>query len=254
MPTYRISFQLYSARNFPPIEKHLETLAAIGYDAVEPFGGAYKADPKALRAKCDALGLKIPTCHMSLADLDADRAAVIDTAKILGLETVVIPAVPQGERSQDAAGWQALGARLQGHAAALQGAGLGLAWHNHDYEYVTLSDGSRPIEHLLSGGDVKWEADLGWVARGGADIATELNAFKGKVAAFHIKDMAPAGVTKDDGWTDIGAGTLPWKALWPSIASAGTDLLVFEHDAPSDWESFARNSYAFVAGLIGRKG
>ena len=64
MPKYRISFQLYSARNFPPIEKQLETLAAIGFDAVEPFGGAYKADPKALRAKCDALGLTIPTCHM----------------------------------------------------------------------------------------------------------------------------------------------------------------------------------------------
>ncbi len=254
MPSYRISFQLYSARNFPPIEKHLETLAAIGYDAVEPFGGAYKADPQALRAKCDALGLKIPTCHMPLADLDADRAAVIDTAKILGLETIIVPAVPQEERTKDVAGWQALGAKLQGHAEALKGAGLKLAWHNHAFEYVTLADGSRPIAHLLSGADVKWEPDIGWITRGGADIASELDTFKGKVAAFHIKDLAPAGVTKDDGWADIGAGILPLKALWPKIEAAGTDLLVFEHDAPSDWESFARNSYRFVAGLIGRKG
>ena len=136
----------------------------------------------------------------------------------------------------------------------MKGAGLGFAWHNHAFEYVTLPDGSRPIEHLLSGADVKWEADLGWVMRGGSDIATELAKFKGKVAAFHIKDMAPAGVTVDDGWTDIGAGILDYKALWPAIESAGTDLLVFEHDAPSDWELFARNSYAFVAALIGRKG
>ena len=254
MPTYRISFQLYSARNFPPIEKHLETLAAIGFDAVEPYGGAYKADPKGLRAKCDALGLEIPTCHMPLADLDADRAAVIDAAKTLGLETVIVPAVPQEERSQGVAGWKALGAKLQEHAAAVKAAGMNFAWHNHAFEYVTLSDGSRPIAHLLSGADVKWEADLGWVARGGSDIASELKKFKGKVAAFHIKDMAPAGVTKDDGWTDIGAGILDYKALWPAIASSGTDLLVFEHDAPSDWESFARNSYKFVAGLTGRKG
>ena len=253
MPSYRISFQLYSARNFPPIEKHLATLAAIGFDAVEPYGGAYKADPKALRAKCDALGLKIPTCHMPLADLDADRAAVIDQAKTLGLETVIVPAVPQDQRSQDVAGWKALGIKLAGHASALKAAGLNFAWHNHAFEYVTLPDGSRPIEHLLSGADVKWEADLGWVARGGSDIASELNRFKGKVAAFHIKDMAAAGVTKDDGWTDIGAGILDYKALWPAIASSGIDLLVFEHDAPSDWESFARNSYRFVAGLIGRK-
>ena len=150
MPNYRISFQLYSARNFPPIEKHLETLAAIGFDAVEPYGGAYKADPKGLRAKCDALGLKIPTCHMALADLDADRAAVIDTAKILGLETVIVPAVPQEQRSQDVAGWKALGAKLQEHAAAVKAAGLKFAWHNHAFEYVTLSDGSRPISYRPS--------------------------------------------------------------------------------------------------------
>ena len=254
MPNYRISFQLYSARNFPPIEKHLETLAAIGYDAVEPYGGAYKADPRGLRDKCDALGLTIPTCHMPLADLDADRAAVVDAAKTLGLETVIVPAVPQEERTQDSAGWQALGARLQGHAEALKVAGLKFAWHNHAYEYITLSDGSRPIEHLLAGADVGWEADLGWVARGGSDIAGELAKFAGKIAAFHIKDMAPAGVTVDDGWTDIGAGILDYKALWPSIAGAGTDLLVFEHDAPSNWQSFARNSYKYVAALIGRKG
>lgn len=254
MSNYRISFQLYSARNFPPIEKHLEALAAIGFDAVEPYGGAYKADPQGLRARCDALGLKIPTCHMPLSDLDADRAAVIDTAKVLGLETVIVPAVPQDQRSQNVAGWQALGARLEEHAVALKAAGLNLAWHNHAFEYVTLPDSSRPIEHLLSGADVKWEADLGWVTRGGADLATELAKFKGKLAAFHMKDMAPAGVTVDDGWTDIGAGVLDWQALWPAIASSGADLLVFEHDAPSDWESFARNSYKFVAGLVGRKG
>jgi hypothetical protein len=40
--------------------------------------------------------------------------------------------------------------------------------------------------------------------------------------------------------------------LWPTVAAAGADLLVIEHDAPSDWESFARKSYRFVAGLTGR--
>ncbi len=253
MPNYRISFQLYSARKFPPIEKHLETLAAIGYDAVEPYGGAYQADPKGFRALCDASGLKIPTCHMPLADLDGDRAKVIDAAKTMGLETVIVPAVPQDQRTQSAAGWQALGARLSEHAEALKAAGLKLAWHNHAFEYVKLNDGSRPIEHLLRGANVLWEPDLGWIVRGGCDIATELGKFQGKVAALHIKDLAPAGVTADDGWTDIGAGTIDWKALWPTIEKTGTDLLVFEHDAPSDWEKFARTSYTFVSGLIGRK-
>ena len=43
------SFQLYSARNFQPWDKVLETLGMIGYKNVEGFGGLYD-DPARLRA------------------------------------------------------------------------------------------------------------------------------------------------------------------------------------------------------------
>jgi sugar phosphate isomerase/epimerase len=253
MPRYRFSFQLYCARKSPPVDAHLKTLADIGFDAVEPFGAAYAADPEGFRAKCNALGLSIPTCHIPLADLDGARDKTIEIAKVLGLETVIVPAVPQDQRTQDVAGWKALGEKLARHAEALGKAGLKLAWHNHAFEYVTLADGSRPIEHLLASPRVLWEADVGWIVRAKADIAAELGKFPGKLAAFHVKDLAPAGVTVDDGWTDLGSGTIDWKTLLPAIAKSGANLLVFEHDNPSDWWKFAENSYRFMAGLVGRK-
>ena len=252
MSDYRISFQLYSARNFPPLEAQLETLAEIGFDAVEPYRGSYGDDPAGFRRQLDAVGLACPTAHIGLADLDADRAAVIETARILGLETVISPFLPPDQRPDDVEGWQALGARLQEHAAALRAAGLKYAWHNHAFEYATLPDGSRPIDHLLAGPDVMFEADIGWIARADCDVKAELERFPGKLAAFHVKDVAPEGVTEDDGWTDVGAGIIDWQALLPVIASSGTDLLVLEHDAPSDWRSFAENSFRFLAGLVGR--
>lgn len=253
MADYRISFQLYSARKFPPLDPQLETLARIGFDAVEPYRGAYGDDPAGFRKKLDEVGLACPTAHIGLAQLDSDRAGVIATAKILGLETVIVPAVPQEERSQGLAGWQGLAAKLGDHAAALEKSGLKLAWHNHAFEYVTLPDGSRPIDLILGAAGVLWEPDLGWIVRGGADIEGELAKFKGKVAAFHVKDLAPDGVTVDDGWTDIGGGTVDWKGIWPSIAASGSNLLVLEHDEPSDWKKFAENSYRFLAGMTGRK-
>ena len=251
MTDYRISFQLYSARSFPPVEAQLETLAAIGFDAVEPYGGAYGDDPAGLRKKLDAVGLACPSAHIGLADLDADRAAVVDVARTLGLETVVTPFLLPDQRPDDADGWQALGARLQEHAAALRESGLKFAWHNHAFEYAVLSDNTRPIDHLLAGPDVMWEADIGWIVRADRDVAAELSRFQGKLAAFHVKDLAPEGVTEDDGWTDVGAGTVDWRALLPAIEASGTDLLVLEHDAPSDWRSFAENSFRFLTGLVG---
>ncbi len=41
---------------------------------------------------------------------------------------------------------------------------------------------------------------------------------------------------------------------WPLIAGTDAGLLVMEHDAPSDWLSFARHSYDFIAQLTARKG
>jgi sugar phosphate isomerase/epimerase len=252
MANYRISFQLYGARNFPPIEPQLESLAAIGYDAIEPYGGNYQTDPKGLRAKADALGLSIPTAHMPLAHLEEDRARLIDVAKILGLETVIIPHVAGDARPSTVDGWKALGHRLSEHAGHLAEAGLKLGWHNHDFEYAKLPDGSRPIDHLLAAGGVYFEPDIGWIVRAGADAAVEIRKQAAKIAAFHVKDTAKAGVTKDDGWTDVGAGIIDWKSVWPAISASGVTLLVMEHDNPSDWRAFAANSFKYVNGLIGR--
>jgi sugar phosphate isomerase/epimerase len=100
---------------------------------------------------------------------------------------------------------------------------------------------------------VYYEPDIGWIARSGSDIRAELEKFPGKIVAFHVKDTAPAGVTRDDGWTDVGAGTIDWKGVWPTIGHSGCNLLVTENDDPSDWRGFAAHSYSFLSGLTGNK-
>ncbi len=253
MTPYRISFQLYSARNFPPLEAQLEALAAIGFDAVEPYRGAFDDDAAGFRKRLDAVGLACPTAHLPVDLLLSDRKAFIDIAQTLGLEAAILPYLAENERPKDEAGWKAFADRLTEHAAALAEAGLKLAWHTHAFEYERLADGTRPVDVLIAARGVYYEPDIGWIARSGADIRTELDRFPGKVVAFHVKDTAPAGVTADDGWTDVGAGTIDWKAVWPSIAGSGCDLLVLENDNPSDWRGFAARSHTFLSGLAGNK-
>lgn len=253
MSDYRISFQLYSARNFLPLEPQLEALAAIGFDAVEPYRGAFGDDAAGFRRKIDAVGLKCPTAHLPVDLLLSDREAFMGIAETLGLEAAILPYLAEELRPTTRAGWEDFAATLSENVAPLAGRGLKLAWHTHAFEYVPLADGFRPIEALISAPGMYYEPDIGWIARSGADIAGELTRFPGKVVAFHVKDTAPAGVTADDGWTDVGAGTIDWTGLWPTIAASGCDLLVLENDNPSDWNGFAKNSYDFLAALTGRK-
>lgn len=253
MVAARISFQLYSARNAPPDVDVLGRLAALGYDAVEPYGANYLDDAPAFRARADAHGLAIPSAHMPLALLRDEMARATDLASTLGLEVIAAPYLDEAERPRDVEGWQALGATLGQIAGQLGDAGIRFAWHNHDFEYAPLADGSIPLDHLLADPRVLSELDLGWVARTGRDPAAEVTRLSGRLAAVHFKDPAPAGVTADDGWTAVGAGTTDWTGVWRAVERSTTALVVAEHDNPSDWQAFAASSGRFISRLAGRE-
>ena len=145
-------------------------------------------------------------------------------------------------RPTDAAGWTALGQRLARCRDALAKHDLRFAWHNHDFEFAGLPDGSCPIEHLLREG-VDWEADLAWIVRGKADPKVWIERYRGHIPLVHVKDIAPAGENaSEDGWADVGAGVLPWADLWNRAVEAGAQIMIAEHDNPADFDRFARVS------------
>jgi sugar phosphate isomerase/epimerase len=249
MSEWVISYQLYSARRFPPVQPVLEAVAAIGYDAVEPYGALYEDDPTAFRRALDRLGLRCPTAHMPLQGLNQDRQKYFQIARTLGVETIVAPYLAPEERPTEPEGWRAIARQLAEHAAAATEAGFKLAWHNHDFEYRALADGSRPIDILIAAPNVLWEADVGWIARAGASVSAELSRHADRLIAVHAKDLAPAGTTSEDGWADVGAGVIDWRGLWPLIERSSARVLVVEHDNPADWRRSAERSFAYLSAL-----
>lgn len=237
-----LSFQLYSSRNFPPLSEQMKTLAGLGYTNVEPFDGLY-ADLPALKAALAESGLKTVSGHFGIARLESDPAGAMDIARDLGMSIVVCPYLMPDQRPTDRAEWVTLGRRLGAIAKMLKAQGFTFAWHNHDFEFVALPDGSFPIEHLLADPDVGLELDAAWVARAGEDPETWLDRLASRIVTVHVKDIAPAGEKADeDGWADVGTGTVAWDRLWPKAVAAGSRLMIAEHDNPSDFVRFARAS------------
>ncbi|KEP70545.1 sugar phosphate isomerase/epimerase [Thioclava sp. BHET1] len=242
------NYQLYSSRNFGPLEDTLGMLAAAGYTGVEGFGGLYESSSdselSAFRRQLDAVGLTMPSGHFSLALVEDTPERAIEIARTLGMTSLFVPFLMPDDRPSDAGGWAAFGARLARAGAPLREAGFGFGWHNHDFEFKPLADGSVPMTHLLEAApDLAWEADIAWIARGGADPFEWIDRYGAQMHAAHVKDIAPEGEKADeDGWSDVGLGVLPWDRLLPALRKADVTHFVMEHDNPSDDARFARVS------------
>jgi sugar phosphate isomerase/epimerase len=240
------SYQLYSSRNFPPLAETLKMLSEAGYRSVEGYGALYADDAKVaeLTANLGANGLRMPTGHFGLDMLERDPEKVLSIAAAVGIETIYCPYLLPEDRPTDGAGWRAFGERLQAAGEPYRAAGLGFGWHNHDFEFVPTADGVIPQEAIFEGGpDLEWEADIAWIVRGGGDPLEWIRSHGRRITAVHVKDIAPAGEnTDEDGWADVGEGTVDWKRIKAALTNTHVKVFVMEHDNPKDDRRFATRS------------
>lgn len=242
------SYQLYSSRNFPPLADTLAMLKQAGYAAVEGYGALY-ADARAvadLSGLLAATGLAMPTGHFSLDMLEKEPGRVIGICQDLGIRTVYCPYLLPDQRPTTGKGYEDFGRRLQAAGAPLKDAGLGFGWHNHAFEFEALSDGALPQVAIFEGGpDLEWEADIAWIIKGGADPFAWIDSHGSRITAVHVKDIAPAGEkTDEDGWADVGDGTVDWKGLMAALRATPARHFIMEHDNPRDATRFATRSIA----------
>lgn len=245
------SFQIYSARKFGPLEHVLETVASAGYRQIEGVASLYQ-DPPGLRALLDRFDLTMPTGHFSLDMLDRSPEQAFAVAESLGIGTMICPHVAPPLRPEDRAGWERFAGLLGDIGAACKSRGFEFAWHNHDFEIAPTQDGTTPQEIILeTAPDIGWEIDVAWIVRGGGDPRKWIDAYGDRIVAVHVKDIAERGTAADeDGWADVGHGTMGWAELIPVLREkTRAHTYVMEHDNPSDFARFAARSLDYVSRL-----
>jgi sugar phosphate isomerase/epimerase len=178
--------------------------------------------------------------------VEGERQRVLEIARTLGIRTIYVPHLAAEHRPDSRDGWVAFGKRLEAAGRPLREAGLGFGWHNHDFEFQPLADGTIPLSALFAGGpELEWEVDIAWIIRGGGDPFAWIEAERQRITAVHVKDIAPAGENVDeDGWADVGSGTVDWPALMAALRATSARHFVMEHDNPKDAARFAARSIA----------
>lgn len=244
------SFQLYGARNFPPILEILLKLKELGYAQVEGFGGLYADEPQ-MAARLQENGLTMPTGHFGLEQLE-DVAATTKIAEGLGIKTILCPFIPPEQRSTSDGPWQELATLLNKLGAAYNKAGFGFGWHNHDFEFTPTESGKMPLELILDGApEIVWQHDVAWTVRAGQDPLQWIDRYADRIVSTHVKDIAPEGECADeDGWADVGHGIVDWPTIIAAIhAKTSCTSFVVEHDNPNDAVRVARRSIETLRNL-----
>ncbi|MBX3142578.1 MAG: sugar phosphate isomerase/epimerase [Trueperaceae bacterium] len=249
MNSPRIALQLYTLRNSGRgLEELLPLVAAAGYDGVETASLA-GVDAIWLRDKLADNGLAVASAHVALKTLREDLGATVAYHAALGTPLLVVPWLSEEDRPGSADGWRALGGELGELSRRVRQAGMGLAYHNHDFELV-FEDGRSWLESLANGGldgGLGIEVDVGWVAAVGLSPLTLLDRLGSQVVRLHAKDVTALGSAV---WEDVGHGALDWPPLLLAARAAAVEWLVVEHDDPTEPLDSMRLSAAALRALL----
>jgi sugar phosphate isomerase/epimerase len=249
----RLSVQLYSLRHIPDVQAQLRLVQQARLPCVETTTANY-AEPDRFCRLLERYGLAVPTGHFGIDWLRNDFAATVALAHGFGMETLYVWGLPEAEHPRDAGGWRRVGSELARWADRLADEGLGFGYHNHDWELTRFPDGDCALDHLLDAAGaapLRWQPDLGWLARGKADVSALLMRHRARIGAAHIKDLASDdAAAPEEGWADVGAGRVPWARCLPQLLAAGADPLILEHDAPSDPARFITASASALRTLL----
>ena len=250
----RVGIQLYTVRDLmkQDFEGTLSRVGATGYKEVE-FAGYFNHTPEQVRAALDHAGLTAPSAHVGFDALESGFEATVQTAHQVGHQFLVCAWVPQ-ERRKTVDDWKHISETLNRAGSVCKDAGIQFAYHNHNFEFVTV-EGKVPYDVMLESTDpalVKLEIDLFWITFAGADPLAYFGRYPGRVPLVHVKDMRPKlspDATPEAVMTDVGKGSIDWKKIFARSSQAGIQHYFVEHDQPADPLGSIKASYDFLHGL-----
>ena len=238
---YKMGLQLFTVRD--PLAKDLtgtiKKIASIGYEDCETYG----YDP----AQGKYYGIKALAFKQLLADnnmittsghydftnfFDKSTDAMmqyvdqcIEGAHALGQKYITWPWLNPAFRTLE--NFHLLAVKLNAIGERVTKAGLGFAYHNHDFEFVDYN-GEKGYDIIMKETDpalVKLQMDLYWVMHSSKQTPSQLFSLQpGRFVMWHIKDMDK--VSRD--YSELGNGSIDFTVILPEASRAGLQYYYIE--------------------------
>lgn len=203
----------------------IQTLAAIGYEAVE-FAGFFGWEPADLRKLLDDHNMKAFGSHTPMTSLEDERLnEVIETHQILGARDIIVPAM--SGRARDVDDWRKIAEQFNEIARRLRPHGMRTGYHNVSYALRPIGeDGLTPWDVVFQNvdDDVIMQLDMGNAMISQADPVQVLQQYPGRGVSLHMKEHnEPNGI--------LGRGEVDWPSVIQLARTiSGTQRFIVEHE------------------------
>lgn len=254
---YKLGLQLYTVNQemSKNVKDTLKKVASFGYQEVETYGfnKMYSGfEPKVYKQILDDNNLTSSCGHYDLDKYiinktDDDLKRYVDDcivgAHILKQNYIVWPWLDPQLRSIEK--FKLVASKLNLIGEQIKKAGLQLAYHNHDFEFID-HNGEIGYNIILNETDVdlvKMEMDLYWTSHSSPLTPNEWFAKQpGRFPIWHIKDMDKADRELH---TVVGEGTINFKSIFTGAETAGLKHVFVEQGnnyVPNAFDCIARSS------------
>ncbi|WP_162051789.1 sugar phosphate isomerase/epimerase family protein [Pontibacter pamirensis] len=243
-----VGLQLYTVRDHlqEDLQGTLQKIAAVGYKDLESAAGMkghyYGMKPAEFAAMVEGMGMKLRSHHVLLGTQSPQEAPLPPDFLTLtnGMQQLVDMSAEAGQsyltcaflfpsERQTLDQYKRAAELFNKTGEACKKAGLGFAYHNHDFEFETL-EGQRPYDLLLEQTDkdlVEMELDLYWATRSGNDPVALFEKHPGRFPMWHVKDMDR---TEKRFFTEVGNGSIDFKRIFDKAELAGMKYYFVEQD------------------------
>jgi sugar phosphate isomerase/epimerase len=252
---YKMGLQLFTVRE--PLSKDvvgtIKKIADIGYEDCETYGynpqlgqyyGLKAAAFKQLLADNNLVATSGHYDFTKYFDQPAGELLryvdqCITGAHELGQRYITWPWLDPKFRTME--NFRLLTGKLNAIGERVNKAGLGFAYHNHDFEFVDHAgeNGYNIIMRETDPALVKLQLDLYWVMHSSKLTPAQLFRLQpGRFVMWHIKDMDK--ISRD--YSELGNGSIDYKVILPHAAKAGLQYYYIEQGG-----NFAKNPMQSIA-------
>ena len=199
---------------------------------------------QSVAAIAQRLGIRVAAIQVKPRQVFGDVENVVAFCRLTGCKTVVISMLPFSCIFGSEQKFYDFVRSLDRQCQLYRQQGITLAYHHHDWEYRTLSDGRTRMDVLLEDTrDIRFVHDTYWTTRCGMSSAEQIRRFGQRLIGIHLRDLTLRQkglrmVARDGA---VGSGVVDFPQVLAAAEETGCQYCAIEQKTKDPYGQLRRS-------------